>query len=171
MYMLYIRPTQLCQYSRGVGEWSVAEGVLAALVTASFGNEKICRRLLRVALDQLVDAAEDRRPEQDSDRDSTSLTLPALATVGTPSMGLTIDQSPLSHGGPASSREKAVSVELGLDQIDEIGLDGVLRESTGTLSRSIQEEARKTCSALATSLLQTLGPFNYVRNSTTLQPN
>lgn len=56
----------------------------------------------------------------------------------------------------------AKNVDLGLDQIDEIGVGGVLQESAVTLTRNMQGEARETCSALATSLLQTLGPFNYV---------
>ena len=55
------------------------------------------------------------------------------------------------------------NVDLGLDQIDEIGVGGVLQESAGALTRNMQGEARETCSALAISLLQTLGPFNYVR--------
>lgn len=60
-------------------------------------------------------------------------------------------------------------MDLGLDQIDEIGVGGVLQESAEKLTRNMQGEARETCSALATSLLQTLGPFNYVSRAMVLE--
>ncbi|CAN0454447.1 unnamed protein product [Ectocarpus sp. 12 AP-2014] len=67
---------------------------------------------------------------------------------------------PQSAAGPP--RGPATDGELGLDKIDEIGVDGVLREDSEALALRMQAESRETCSALATSLLQSLGPFNYV---------
>lgn len=73
--------------------------------------------------------------------------------------------------GPQSAadppRGPANDGELGLDKIDEIGVDGVLREDSEALTLRMQAESRETCSALATSLLQALGPFNYVSNMLT----
>lgn len=60
LYTSVLHNTQLCRVSRSAGEWRVAEGVLTALITACLGNEKACRRLIRVGLDQLIDAAEDK---------------------------------------------------------------------------------------------------------------
>lgn len=151
---------QLCHASRSAGEWGVAEGVLTALITVCQGNEKICRRLLRAGLDQLIDAAED------SGTDNTSkVTLPPGETAATSMMTPTIKIPGSGSGarsGAASRRGLGTNSGLGLDQMDEIGVDGVLRESAATLAQSMQKEARENCSALATSLLQTLGPFNYV---------
>ena len=62
----------------------------------------------------------------------------------------------------AGPRGPAADGELGLDQIDEVGVDSVLQGRSDALTRSMREESRETCSALATSLLQALGPFNYV---------
>lgn len=178
---------QLCHASRSTGEWAVAEGVLTTLVTAALGNETMCRRLLRVGLDQLIDAAEDdndsgstRRTRQEktitshenaagSTKDASQHrsktkkkhhlpAMPGSATSSVPS-----PRSPPKVGSP--SRGPATDGELGLDQIDQIGVDGVLRQSSDALALRMQGESRKTCSALATSLLQALGPFNYVSHS------
>ena len=184
---------QLCHASRSNGEWAVAEGVLTTLVTAALGNETMCRRLLRVGLDQLIDAAEDDNDGSSSTRRTLQETtttghqhvagstkdasqhrsktkkkhhlpaMPGSATASVPS-----PRPPLTAGSP--SRGPATDGELGLDQIDQIGVDGVLRQSSDALRLRMQGESRKTCSALATSLLQALGPFNYVSHSQSNQP-
>lgn len=175
---------QLCHASRSTGEWAVAEGVLTTLVTAALGNETMCRRLLRVGLDHLIDAAED-----DNDCTSTHRThQETMITINKHTAGGTKDASqhrsmtkkkhhlPAMPGSATSSlapprspppagsspRGPATDGELGLDQIDQIGVDGVLRQSSDALALRMQGESRKTCSALAISLLQALGPFNYV---------
>ncbi|CAN0136460.1 unnamed protein product [Laminaria digitata] len=74
-------------------------------------------------------------------------------------VGVVVPASRLRLAGP---RGPAAGGELGLDEIDEVGVDGVLRGRSEALAKSMQEESRETCSALATSLLQALGPFNYV---------
>lgn len=185
---------QLCHASRSTGEWAVAEGVLTTLVTAALGNETICRRLLRVGLDQLIDAAEDdndssstRRTRQETTLISHQHTaggtkdasqhrsktkkkhhLPAMP--GSATSNLPSPRSPSAAGSPP--RGPATDGELGLDQIDQIGVDGMLRQSSDALALRMQGESRKTCSALATSLLQALGPFNYVSHSQpTSQPS
>lgn len=193
----------MCHSSRSAGEWGVAEGVLTTLVTAAIGNEKICRRLLRVGLDQLIDAAEDSNNTnsygtvQDEPAGITNNHMsgakhaghrsktavwggapPLSASPGDGGQGMTKETkclpampgvaraSPLP--GPQSvtgpPRGPATDGELGLDKIDEIGVDGVLREDSEALELRMQAESRETCSALATSLLQALGPFNYVSN-------
>lgn len=151
--------------------------MLATLVTASLGDEKICRRLLRVALDELVDAAEDLSWAETKDSSyflsGASAPCPAAGTATNrsknqqtiPRATISTDRVTQQHSGnklTCCRRGPAADVDLGLDQIDEVGVDGVLRERAATLSRSIQGEARETCAALATSLLQILGPFNYV---------
>lgn len=202
---------QLCHCSRSNGEWAVAEGTLTALVTAALGNENMCRRLLRVGLDQLIDAAEDDdegRSRGAHQETSTSRNNNNTNAVGGGAKGcrphhsknimrVAASSTSFSGGGggdqnmmkkkhhlpampgatstspprprspptadPLSPRGPATDEELGLDQIDEIGVDGVLRQSSDALALRMQGESRKTCSALATSLLQALGPFNYVR--------
>lgn len=175
---------QQCHASRLIGEWAVAEGVLTTLITAALGNETMCRRLLRVGLDQLIDAAED-----DNESSSTRTThrentiashqhmagsakdarqhrsqakkkyhLPAMP--GSATSSLPSPRSSPTAGPPP--RGPATDGKLGLDQIDQIGVDGVLRQSSDALALRMHGESRKTCSALATSLLQALGPFNYV---------
>ncbi|CAM9386389.1 unnamed protein product, partial [Ectocarpus sp. 8 AP-2014] len=180
---------QLCHSSRSAGEWGVAEGVLTTLVTAATGNEKICRRLLRVGLDQLIDAAEDSNHTssygtvQDEPASITKLSgskhaghrsktsvwgeaPPPSAPPGEGGQGMTkkIKCLPAMPGvaracplpGPQSAagppRGPATDEELGLDKIDEIGVDGVLREDSEALALRMQAESRETCSALATSL-------------------
>lgn len=173
------RDMQLCQASRSTGEWAVAEGVLTTLVTAAVGNETMCRRLLRVGLDQLIDAAEDNTDNRSTHRHHQHTAggtkdasqhrtkakkkhhLPAMP--GSATSGLPSPRSPPIAG--SSPRGPATDGELGLDQIDQIGVDGVLRQSSDALALRMQGESRKTCSALATSLLQALGPFNYVSRS------
>lgn len=176
---------QLCHASRSTGEWAVAEGVLTTLVTAALGNETMCRRLLRVGLDQLIDAAED---DNDSSSSVHRTHQETMITGHQHTAGNTKDTSqhrsktkkkhhlPAMPGSAASSlpsprsppttcsppRGPATDGELGLDQIDQIGVDGVLRQSSNALALRMQGESRKTCSALAISLLQALGPFNYV---------
>lgn len=187
---------QLCQASRSSGDWAVAEGVLTTLVTAALGNERICRRLLRVGLDQLIDAAEDddngcsscsQRADQETaktpghqsaagttkdarqHRSKTTEKHPRQAMPGSASARPSSRPTPPSSTG-SPPRGPATDGELGLDQIDEVGVDGVLRRSSDALALRMQEESRQTCSALATSLLQALGPFNYVsQNSSGLR--
>lgn len=196
---------QLCDSSRSAGEWAVAEAALTTLVSAALGNETICRRLLRVGLDQLIDAAEDNdnaaygsdhsKQQQITNggkggpgglenarqhhrskavvrdapfpsradvvgksakkKHNNLLVMPGTASALPPPRSL-----PPIVGSP--QRGPATDGELGLDQIDEIGVDGVLQESSDALALRMQGESRETCSALAMSLLQTLGPFNYV---------
>ncbi|CAM9262946.1 unnamed protein product, partial [Ectocarpus fasciculatus] len=191
---------QLCHSSRSAGEWGVAEGVLTTLVTAAIGNEKICRRLLRVGLDQLIDAAEDSSntsiygtvQEEPASTTNSPMSgaknaghrskiavwggVPPSASPGDGGQGMTKKSKYLSAmpgvarssplPGPQSAagppRGPATDGELGLDKIDEVGVDGVLREDSEALAQRMQAESRETCSALATSLLQALGPFNYV---------
>lgn len=200
---------QLCHSSRSNCEWVVAEGTLTTLVTAALGNEKMCRRLLRVGLDQLIDAAEDddesrsrsahQGTNSSSNNNSTnavgggfknarphrSKTLMRGTTSSSCSGGGGGDQNitkrkhhlsampgavsaspPRPRSPPTADpppRGPATDEELGLDQIDEVGVNEVLRQSSDALALRMQGESRKTCSALATSLLQALGPFNYVR--------
>lgn len=195
---------QLCDSSRSAGEWAVAEGALTALVTAALGNETICRRLLRVGLDQLIDAAEDSYNSMGGDIynkqqrtnksgkkahggvETAEQHRSKAAMRGAPSPfrsgsggksatekqhhlsempGMTSTLPPTRSLPPivgATVRGPATDGELGLDNIDEIGVDGVLRESSDALTLRMEGESRETCSALATSLLQALGPFNYV---------
>lgn len=150
-------------------------------MTASLGNENICRRLLRVGLDQLIDAAEDKTIQDNTNNRDVTATdglgpRKPPPTVGSPSPRGVVKSTRLpavpspkggrggisSPSGAVRARGPAADVELGLDQIDEIGVDGVIRESTDALRRRMKGESRETCSALATSLLQSLGPFNYV---------
>lgn len=211
---------QLCHTSRSNGEWAVAEGTLTTLVTAALGNENMCRRLLRVGLDQLIDAAEDDNDrgrsrsvhqETSTGRNNNNSSNNNNNTVGggvkdsrphhskNIMRGAAASSSSSSGGGggdqkmmkkkhhlpampgvmstspprprspptadPLPPRGPATDEELGLDQIDEIGVDGVLRQTSDALAMRMKGESRKTCSALATSLLQALGPFNYVRQS------
>ncbi|CAM9320335.1 unnamed protein product, partial [Hapterophycus canaliculatus] len=179
---------QLCDSSRSAGEWAVAEGALTTLVAAALGNETICRRLLRVGLDQLIDAAEDSYDGKSglggAENERKHCTQPAVRGAPFPSRseaggkiatkkrnhlpvkpGMTSDLPPPRSLPPmdgSPSRGPSTDGELGLDQIDEVGVDGVLRESSDALTLRLQHESRETCSALATSLLQALGPFNYV---------
>lgn len=151
---------QLCHASRLAGEWSVAEGVLTALIAACQGNEKICRRLLRAGLDELIDAAEDNIKGT-----TPKITLSLGGAAATSVLNPAIKSPGNGRSAPSdatSRRGLGTNTELGLDQIDEIGVDGVLREGASALAQNIQREAMENCSALATSLLQTLGPFNYV---------
>lgn len=153
---------KLCRSSRADSEWEVAEGALAALTTASLGDEKICRRLLRVGLDELIDAAEDTAGQSNSRR---STPLPASGAAKRPASASLRAVAPGTRGkqdAPTAARGPMADVQLDLDQIDQIGVDGVLREGAEALSRSMKGQARDNCSALATSLLQSLGPFNYV---------
>ncbi len=187
------RDMQLCQASRSSGDWAVAEGVLTTLVTAALGNERICRRLLRVGLDQLIDAAEDdnggstysARADQETattpghqsaaggtkdarqHRSKATKKHPPQAMPGSTSARPSPQQQPPPPPPPPPStgsppRGPATDGELGLDEIDEVGVDGVLRQSSEALALRMEGESRQTCSALATSLLQALGPFNYV---------
>lgn len=146
----------------------------------SLGNEKICRRLLRVGLDQLIDAAEDKNIQDNNNRDVPTIDgvgprkppppigSPSSRGEGNSTLLPAVSSSKGGRGGISTpsgavcARGPAADVELGLDQIDEIGVDGVIRESTEALRRSMKGKSRETCSALATSLLQSLGPFNYV---------
>lgn len=179
--------SQLCHSSRSTGEWAVAEGVLTTLVAVALGNEKVCRRLLQVGLDRLIDAAEDSSggPEQESDSYGGSSVVAAVKfdTREQPKLTLTKNlmrnhktRLPAVQGASASSprsacfRELPVKPRLGLDEIDEIGVDGVLQQGAQVLGRRMQGESKETCSALATSLLQALGPFNYVSPEFTSSP-
>lgn len=140
------------------------------LVTASLGNEKICRRLIRVGLDQLIDAAEDDSTllEKSDKAGAMGVKHPFPASPRAPSFQQKKYLPAIPRGistptqRPDGPRGPAADVQLGLDQIDEIGVDGVLQQSAEALARKMKRESRKTCSSLATSLLQTLGPFNYV---------
>jgi len=176
---------QLCQASRSRGDWAVAEGVLTTLVTAAVGNERICRRILRVGLDQLIDAAEDnnggssgslranQEPATTPDHQSAAGSTKDARThrsktvkkqtpqvmPGSASARSSLQPPPPTAGSPL--RGPATDGDLGLDQIDEVGVDDV-QQSSDALALRMQAESRETCSALATSLLQALGPFNYV---------
>lgn len=155
------------------GDWAVTEGVLTTLVTASLGNEKICRCLLRVGLEDLIDAAEDHNKEHRGNRTIATILdkdhRRSAASRGISATQKTLKQLPevpeLLNPMTAGSRGPATDEELGLDLIDEIGVQGVLRKSSEKLARNMLEESRESCSALATSLLQVLGPFNYVSGS------
>lgn len=145
----------------------LTESILATLMTASLGSEKICRRLLRVGLDQIIDAAEDTGELPGANEVKHALTLPLLAAPSMKPGELRPEMiSGLSavSARPAAPREPAASVErlLERDQINEIGIKGVLRESAEATERKIERDLRETCSEIATSLLQVLGPFNYV---------
>lgn len=184
LILAIVRDIQLCEASRSSGDWAVAEAVLTTLVTAALGNETMCRRLLRVGLDQLIDAAEDsnggssgslRATDQETatthqstaggtkdarqHRSKTTKKHPLQAMPGSASARPSPPPLPATGSPP---RGPATDGELGVDLIDEIGVDGVLRRSSDELALRMQGESRETCSSLATSLLQALGPFNYV---------
>lgn len=144
----------------------LTESVLATLMTASIGSEKICRRLLRVGLDQIIDAAEDAGEVPGDDGVKHALKLRSLEVSSTKPKKLqpeiisrvsTVSARLTAPGEPAS-----VERLLGRDQIDEIEVKGVLRESEEATARKIERDSRETCSEIAKSLLQVLGTFNYV---------
>lgn len=166
---IFLDMSKLCHSSRSAGEWDVAEGALAALVSTSMGNEKICRQIIRVGLDEVINAAEDRVEQR---KHGTDVPLPhqrpssrgkhLTAAKRAISLSRPLPTSDADLGAIDPSRGPAVDIQLRRDEVDEISVDGLLNKSAATLSRSIHEEARETCSSLATCLLQNLGPFNYV---------
>ncbi|CAM9414363.1 unnamed protein product [Discosporangium mesarthrocarpum] len=164
---------KLCKTARETGEWGVAEATLTVLTTSALGSERICRRLLKVGLDEHLAAAEDTEntaavggvgaPPHLSQRGKTSS--PVTGGTPRPQMRTAIPNGGAGVGVPAGAihrRGPAADMELGIDLIDEVGVEGVLRKGSEALDVAMKGDSRVTCSALATSLLQTLGPFNYV---------
>lgn len=118
-----------------------------------------------MGLDQLIDAAEGKSgAEQENDKNlgTASTIKQGVPTGRSKKRLLAMTGTSRSSQRPADWNGPTADTELGLDKIDVIGVDGVLQESSEELARNMQNEPRETCSALATSLLQALGPFNYV---------
>lgn len=144
----------------------LTESVLATLMTVSIGSEKTCRRLLRVGLDQIIDAAEDTGevPGNDGVKHAFNLCSFEVSSMKPKKLQPEIISNVSTVSARPTAPREPVSVErlLGRDKIDEIGVKEVLRESQEATARKIERDSRETCSEIAKSLLQVLGPFNYV---------
>lgn len=124
-----------------------------------------------MGLDELIDVAEDGVGAAASDLRSTL----DPETRGASPRG----KHRMSEGGQRGLPQRApvagagdvtsfcgapvAKIHVELDELDAIGTDRVLRKNEANSENLLRRAARETSSALATSLLQILGPFNYVR--------